>query len=143
MDDTCETWVHTSTPIPVLGPRGGAAVDDWTAIAAGEEHTLALRSTGEVYAWGEDDEGNLGYGVYDDVTVPTPVCAHWDTAAGVCAVPLSNVVAIAAGDEVGFAIRDDGTLWGWGDNDDGQLGFGRPEVSVPERVIWPTGAEAE
>ncbi|KAG9489664.1 hypothetical protein GDO78_005551 [Eleutherodactylus coqui] len=44
-------------------------------IAVGAEHTLALSSAGEVYAWGSNSEGQLGLGHTNHVREPTLVTA--------------------------------------------------------------------
>jgi alpha-tubulin suppressor-like RCC1 family protein len=43
------------------------------AIAAGMEHSLALTESGEVYAWGWNDDGQLGLGDTEDRLTPTKV----------------------------------------------------------------------
>ncbi len=73
------------------------APDTVMAIAAGGEHSLALRTNGTVLAWG----GNT----YGETNVP----------AG-----LSNVTAIAAGYYHSLALRGDGKVVAWGRNSDGQ-----------------------
>jgi len=37
---------------------------------------------------------------------------------------LTGVVAIAAGNHHTVALKEDGTVWAWGRNSDGQLGDG-------------------
>nr|XP_033775643.1 probable E3 ubiquitin-protein ligase HERC1 isoform X2 [Geotrypetes seraphini] len=51
--------------IPVLS---GISIED---IAVGAEHTLALSSAGDVYAWGSNSEGQLGLGHTNHVREPT------------------------------------------------------------------------
>lgn len=80
-------------------------------VAAGEFHALALRADGTVVAWGSNADGKLGIG----------------TIGGVFATPqavtgLTNVTAIAAGLDHALALRGDGTVWAWGQNDVCQLG---------------------
>uniref|UniRef100_A0A4W2I6J6 HECT and RLD domain containing E3 ubiquitin protein ligase family member 1 n=1 Tax=Bos indicus x Bos taurus TaxID=30522 RepID=A0A4W2I6J6_BOBOX len=53
--------------IPVLA---GVVIED---VAVGAEHTLALASTGDVYAWGSNSEGQLGLGHTNHVREPTLV----------------------------------------------------------------------
>jgi phage baseplate assembly protein gpV len=92
-------------------------------IAAGGEHSLALRSDGTVWAWGYNGYGELGNGTTTDSSVPVEVQG------------LTNVVAIAAGLYHSLALRSDGTVWAWGENYYGQLGNGTTtDSSVPVEV---------
>jgi alpha-tubulin suppressor-like RCC1 family protein len=81
-----------------------------SAISAGPNHSLALRSDGTVYAWGANESGQLGDGKTVNLKVPTPIAA------------LSNIVALAAGAKHSLALSNDGTVWAWGANASGQLG---------------------
>jgi len=88
-DGKLSCWVNYS---PLLGetnlaPLSGSIV---TAIAAGPQHGLALKSDGTVYAFG----GNAGQS---------------NAPAG-----LSGVTAIACGDYHDLALKADGTVVGWG-----------------------------
>ena len=58
----------TSQPTPV---EVGGGATDWTAVSAGGLHTCAGRSTGRLYCWGFDGNGQLGDG--GDTSQPTPV----------------------------------------------------------------------
>ncbi len=82
-------------------------------VAAANEHAMALRANGEVYAWGNNSYGQLGNGRGGVVSVgrtPTPV-------AGV-----SDAHAIAAGGGSDFAIvGENHQLQAWGSNTGGQL----------------------
>ncbi|XP_069046831.1 probable E3 ubiquitin-protein ligase HERC1 isoform X3 [Lepisosteus oculatus] len=55
--------------VPVLS---GLFIED---IAVGAEHTLVLTSTGDVYAWGSNSEGQLGLGHTNHVREPSLVTA--------------------------------------------------------------------
>lgn len=93
-----------STPEQVGGVFGVVAV------AGGLGHSLALDGDGTVWAWGSNDEGQLG-----DGTTVSRVAAR--------KVPgLSGVTALAAGLYTSFALKADGTIWSWGTNDSGELG---------------------
>jgi alpha-tubulin suppressor-like RCC1 family protein len=86
---------------------------DWTAISAGGLCSLALKSNGSLWAWGSNAMGELGLGDTVDRQVPTRV----GTA--------SNWRAVSAdGDGSSFAIKQNASLWAWGNNDSGQLGLG-------------------
>jgi alpha-tubulin suppressor-like RCC1 family protein len=95
------------------------------AIAAGESHSLALKSDGTVWAWGYNGRGQLGYGSYTATSEPVTVQNLQP-----------SVVAIDAGDNHSLARMSDGTVWAWGTNDHGELGNGSNAAnsSVPVRV---------
>ena len=102
-----------------------------TAVAEGNTFTLFIKSDGSLWGMGENPYGQLGLG-------PTYVGEHNGTH-----VPLqivaSNVVAVATGYGHSLFIKSDGSLWGMGDNADGELGDGTysnryyPEQIVPRR----------
>jgi alpha-tubulin suppressor-like RCC1 family protein len=86
------------TPVQVSG--GGST---WAAIAAGYAHTIALKSDGTLWAWGDNDYGQLGDGFNTDRHTPVQVSGGGNT-----------WVAIAAGHFHTVALKSDGTLWAWG-----------------------------
>ena len=105
-----------SVPTRVVTPAGAAAGTSWTAVAAGEAHTLALRSDGTLWAWGPNSAGQLGIGPLSDQAFPTLVPTPASAALG------TSWTQIAAGQSHSLALRSDGTLWTWGANAEGQLG---------------------
>jgi alpha-tubulin suppressor-like RCC1 family protein len=97
---------------PVLVLTGVAAV------AAGGNHTVALKANGEVWAWGDNTYGQLGDGSTAQRNSPVRV-------KGVGGVGyLSGMLAVTAGSTHTAAIKSDGTVVAWGDNQYGQLGDG-------------------
>lgn len=86
-----------------------------TAVAAGCNFSMALTTDGTVWAWGSNDDGQLGDGSTTDRWSPVQV-----TRTG--PATLDGVRAIAAGDTWSGAVDDDGKLWTWGDNASNQLG---------------------
>ncbi len=93
-------------------------------IAAGYDHTLAIKNDGKVWAWGSNAYGQLGNGSTISSYVHVPV-NH-----------LENVITIAAGNSHSLAVKNDGTIWAWGDNSNGQLGNGitMNSCSIPKQV---------
>jgi alpha-tubulin suppressor-like RCC1 family protein len=94
------------------------------AIAAGNSHSLALRNIialqndVTVWAWGSNNRGQLGDGTIVDKWIPIQVFG------------ITGVSDIAAGSFHSVALRNifnltnDGTVWAWGSNSNGQLGDG-------------------
>ncbi|XP_056324637.1 retinitis pigmentosa GTPase regulator b isoform X2 [Danio aesculapii] len=102
--------------------------------ACGRTHTLVFTSRGNLYACGGNNEGQLGLGDCDDRT-----SFHL--------VEFFNkqgpIKMLAAGSNTSAALTQDGRLYMWGDNSEGQIGLGKEsnaltprEVSVRKRVFW-------
>jgi alpha-tubulin suppressor-like RCC1 family protein len=103
-----------STPTQVLkGPSPGTALTGVVAVSAGVQHTLALTSSGDVWAWGSRTSGALGDGSTSTYT------AYAQQVSG-----LTGIVAVSAGNQHSLALKSDGTLYSWGANASGQLGDG-------------------
>ncbi|MGE5364504.1 MAG: T9SS type A sorting domain-containing protein [Bacteroidota bacterium] len=83
-----------------------------TAIAMGLYHTVALDSDGKVYAWGDNNNGQLGNGNNSNSRVPVAVTID------------KKITSIAAGSMHAVALAEDGTVYAWGNNYYGQLGDG-------------------
>lgn len=96
----------------------------WIAIATGFQHSLGIKSNGTLWAWGNPSFGKLGLGPNLNL-VTTPTQVGTDT----------NWTQVAAGNNTSFAIKSDGTLWGWGNNEQGQIGDGTYENrNVPTQI---------
>lgn len=105
-----------ATPIRVAG------MPQVTQIAASAGQAVYARAIdGSVWAWGDNTDGSLGIGTSGNTggvassATPTQIPG------------LSNVLTIGAGGRPrngsGFAVKSDGTLWSWGHNQYGQLGY--------------------
>lgn len=81
-----------------------------TAIAAGQNHTVARLSDGSVQAWGLNYYGTLGDGTQTSRNVPTSVST------------LSSITKIGAGWEHSLAVSSTGVVFTWGRNTYAQLG---------------------
>lgn len=90
----------------------------------GDQHVLALKNDGTVWAWGRNNTGKVGDGTITDRRLPVAVST------------LTDIVAVAAGGAHSLALKSDGTVWSWGHNAQGQLGDGttterRTPIQVP------------
>jgi alpha-tubulin suppressor-like RCC1 family protein len=118
---------NSSTPQPVPGLSG------IVAIAAGFSHGIALRNDGLVFTWGLGQFGQLG-NPPASITIFAPTLVS----------NLNGVVSIAASGMTSYALRNDGTLWGWGYNAGGQIGTGNTTspIAAPSKVVNLTNVAA-
>lgn len=125
------TGYCTGTPCGTI-PVQVNGLNSVVAIAASGGHSLALRSDGTVWAWGDNSVGQLGNSsAGSGTTSPVQVSG------------LTGVTSIAAGLSHSLALRSDGTAWAWGSNWVGQLGNGTTTNSpVPVQVSNLTGVTA-
>jgi alpha-tubulin suppressor-like RCC1 family protein len=98
-----------STPIQI------GALSVWTQVACGSFHTAAIQSPGTLWAWGLNDQGQLGLNTTTG-TFNSPVQVG----------ALSTWTQLSCGYNFTTAIQSPGTLWSWGSlnlNSYGQLGL--------------------
>ena len=102
----------TDTDMIATVNKSGLFENKIVSIAAGESHTIAVKTDGSLWAWGSNAASQLG----EDSTTQcnTPVRVNADT----------DWQFVAAGSEHSVAIKEDGSLWAWGSNIEGQLGDG-------------------
>jgi hypothetical protein len=131
---TAEVVYGSSRPKPVVTLSGVQAV-----AGGGSGNGYALRTDGTVWAWGNNESGQLGNGWTASVSsgfgggsvVPVPVLG------------LTGVTAIAGSDRGAYALRSDGTVWAWGSGHGSRLGNGQTaDSTVPVQVSGLTGVVA-
>jgi alpha-tubulin suppressor-like RCC1 family protein len=95
------------------------AMDGVRAVSIGDHHVLILKTDGTVWGSGHNSDYQLGIEPIDDQgakkfpsQVTTPVQLT------------SEAIAVAAGGYHSLVLKKDGTLWGSGSNEYGQLGTG-------------------
>jgi hypothetical protein len=114
---------NDSTPAPASTPVQVSGLTDVKRVAAQACGGYALKTDGTVWAWGQDNIGQLGDGGTSDSPVPVQVSG------------LTGVTSIAGGGSDGYAVRSDGTVWAWGDDANGKLGNnGAPDANLPVQV---------
>jgi len=95
--------------------------------ACGKMHTLVVTQNGALWACGRNWFGQLGLDDRNDRNVFERV--------GMEEFGGARVVVAAAGSYHSAAVMEDGALWTWGNNNDGQLGHDNvPIRMVPMRV---------
>lgn len=124
----------SDVPVHVLAPQGSSGyLSNVLAIAAGESQGFALTSNG-VYAWGD--------GTTTSRSLPVQVVGPGGSGY------LSGIMALASGDGFTLALRNDYTVWAWGDDSSGQLGAtvtttcsGIPCSTTPVQVTGLSGVD--
>lgn len=119
-DGTVWTWGSNSdgqigdgTSTSSYAPK--RILEQATAVSAGNDFSLVLKADGSVWAWGKNGRGQLGRGTtLSDANTRKPAAVSG----------LSNIVSIAGCYEHALAVKSDGSVWGWGDNNLGELGLG-------------------
>ena len=101
------TTVNKNTPTQI------GTDSNWKTVIAGGYHTMAMKKDGTLWVWGFNSNGNLGDGTTIHKTIPTQIGTDSDWKF----ITMNN-------NGSSFAIKNNGTLWAWGFNSNGQLGDG-------------------
>lgn len=119
-DGTLWGWGY-NTPVGLISPTTGnrsspvqvSSNTDWTWVAMGSSSAAAINSTGGLYTWGSQTYGQLGNNSNSSLNVTTLTLRG------------TGYAKVFAGRHIGMhAIKQDGTLWGWGVNSYKQIGDG-------------------
>jgi alpha-tubulin suppressor-like RCC1 family protein len=120
-----------TVPAHVINPDGsmlGAVI----AVDGGSDNSVALRSNGDVAAWGENSSGQLGNGTFGSARLRA-----------VRVDGLTDVRRVDNAADFMLALRADGTVWGVGANETGELGDGTAiNRAVPVMVLNLQGVRA-
>ncbi|WP_052109101.1 RCC1 domain-containing protein, partial [Bifidobacterium coryneforme] len=101
------TSQHT-TPVTISRPNGAGDGFTWVQAAAGRTHGAAVGSDGNLYAWGDNTQGQLGDGTTSQRTRPVKATRPDGTDTGF------TWVRAAAGDGYTMALGSDDNLYAWG-----------------------------
>ncbi|MEE6507644.1 hypothetical protein FKM82_027611 [Ascaphus truei] len=96
-----------------------------TKVECGSQFSVALTKSGAVYTWGKGDYHRLGHGSDDHVRRPRQVQG----------LQGKKVIAIAIGSLHCVCCTEDGEVYTWGDNDEGQLGDGTTNAIQRPRLV--------
>ncbi|MBI0070969.1 InlB B-repeat-containing protein [Bifidobacterium sp. W8115] len=146
-NNTSDTYSYSSVPVRVRDPANSTDTSKGLKaiqVSAGSWHSLAVGSDGYTYAWGLNEDGQLGNNKSRNSSVPVRVCDPanpTDTSKGL------QTVQVSGGGDHSLAVDKDGQTWSWGRNDHGELGNGtttstRSANPIPARVRYPANARA-
>jgi len=129
-------WTWGSNQAGALGIPAGAVIaysspvqvgslTNWKQVSAGYNYCLAIKTDGTLWSWGINTNGQLGINAPTGLVYSSPVQIG----------SLTNWAMVSGNYYSAFAIRTDGTLWGWGLNQAGQLGNGaKVDYSSPIQI---------
>ena len=96
---------------------------NWKSVAAGYCHTVAIKTDGTLWAWGDNAVGQLGNGTTTGTNAPVQIGTDTDWQ------------SIAAGSYHNVALKADGTLWAWGITAAASSATARPRtVNKPTKI---------
>ena len=104
---------HRSSPVQIPGTT-------WSVVCepsdSGTNHTFVINTSGELFAVGRNDSGNLGLNNRTNYSSPVQI-------------PGTTWRYVTTGARHTMASKTDGTLWSWGYNGSGRLGLNQPEAT--------------
>ena len=114
-------------------------------VSAGYQHSLALGSDGNAYAWGDNQYGQLGNGTTSYNAQSTPVRVRTPDRKTYPDLPEDfTYLQVSAGYYHSLALGSDGNAYAWGSNGNGRLGDGTSSsrytpvmVKTPDRKTYP------
>jgi len=102
------TTTDRSSPVSVVG-----GFTDWCQVSAGFSHFIGVRTNGTLWGSGENGQGRLGDNTTTDRSSPVSVVGGF-----------TDWCQVSAGYSHSIGLRQNGTVWAWGNNATGRLGDG-------------------
>ena len=101
----------------------------WDKVAisgsTGNSNVTAIKTDGTLWTWGENGYGGLGLNTPANQDLSSPTQVGTDTTWSHC----------YCGNKMSMATKTNGTLWAWGSNTNGKLGFNNTtEYSSPKQI---------
>ncbi|KAL6880170.1 hypothetical protein ACP4OV_011735 [Aristida adscensionis] len=126
--------IHSGQTTAVITPRQvtvGLGRKRVHVVAAAKHHTVIATDAGELFTWGSNREGQLGYPSVDTQPTPRRVSSL-----------KPRIIAVAAANKHSAAVAETGEVFTWGCNKEGQLGYGTSNSAsncIPRMVEYLKG----
>lgn len=101
------TFVDENKPVLITN-------DKWIALSGGYGCTMGIKKDGTLWGWGDNYSGQLGLGTNSVNFNGQPLQVGTD----------NNWIEVYVYGPTSFGIKNNGTLWGWGENSNGEMGDG-------------------
>jgi alpha-tubulin suppressor-like RCC1 family protein len=97
---------------------------DWSSVSAGRDHSLAIKTDGTLWAWGRNNQYQLGNENTNDLKIATQIGTDTDW------------LSVSAGSQFSVALKNNSAIYSWGDNSRAKTGRGTRfgNVKKPEKV---------
>lgn len=103
------------------------------SLAAGWFHNVVISDEGEIYSWGNDEDSVLGY-------LPSKIDKGPRRASVLCDSATERIVTVYCGARHTILLSDQSTMYGFGDNEQHQLGLPqKKKYALPERIPCSEG----
>jgi hypothetical protein len=100
----------------------------WSRVSAGYDHACGIDKDGRLYCWGSNQTGELGLNSTTDKSQPIQIVSN-----------STDWADVATGQDFTLALKNDGSVWGWGKNTDGNFGnLSTTDVSSPIQILSKT-----
>ena len=100
------TTSEKSSPVSVIG-----GFTDWCQVSAGTQQSVAVRTNGSVWSWGQNCFGQLGTNSTTNTSSPVSVVGGF-----------TDWCQVSSGAQQSIGLRTNGTAWSWGRGIYGGLG---------------------
>lgn len=133
--------IRNDTTINSNVPEQIDSTSQYGAIAAGYFYSLAIKSDGTLWAWGNNAQSDLGTGESKGVyLVPTKIGDGYSLDPKALSASKFSVLGNSTIYYHSLALKNDGSLWAWGDNIFGQVGDGTMTPSpTPKQILAKSG----
>ena len=115
-DTVFNEQVYQFVPIKIM--------DDVAAVSCGRAHTAVIKTDGSLWLFGDNDHGQIGNNYVGDSNKKSYSDGKKYPIQTVPVKIMEDVICVSCGDDYTAAVKKDGTLWTWGDNQYAQLGNG-------------------